>query len=81
MPRYRFHIYNSVQTVDYEGKHFVNANAAREHAIKGARDLMSADLMRTGEVNLSHWIEVEDENDEITVVAFSDAVTFRSTAD
>lgn len=81
MPRYRFHIYNSIQTIDHEGKHFVNANAARDHAISGARDLMSSDLMRTGEINLSHWIEVEDDNDEITIVPFSEAVTVRSNAD
>lgn len=81
MPRYRFHIYNSVETIDYEGKEFRNAGAARDHAIKGARDLMCADLTQRGEINLSHWIEVEDENEDITIVPFGEAVTVRSSPD
>lgn len=77
MPRFWFHIYNDVETIDYEGKQFRDLNAARKHAIEGARDLMCAGVKK-GEINLSHWIEVEDDKAAITVVPFGEALNVRS---
>ena len=77
MPLFRFHIYNDTETIDHEGKQFPDLAAARQHAIKGARDLMCAGVEK-GEINLSDWIEVEDENSDVTVVPFRDALKVRT---
>jgi len=76
-PLFRFHIYNDVETIDHGGKQFPNLGAACQHAIKGARDLM-CDGVRTGEINPSDWIEVEDENANVTRVSFGDALNVRT---
>ena len=80
MPLFRFHIYNDVETIDNEGKDFPDLSAARLHAIKGARDLMCAGVKK-GEINLSDWIEIEDENAEVTLVSFQDALDIRTHRD
>jgi hypothetical protein len=77
MPLFRFHIYNDVETIDHEGKQFPDFRAARDHAIKGARSLMCTGVEK-GEINLSDWIEIEDENSDVTVVPFSDALNVRT---
>lgn len=77
MPLFRFHIYNDVETIDREWKQFPNLSAARRYAIKGARDLLCAGVKK-GEINLSDWIEVEDENSNVTLVTFSDALNVRT---
>jgi len=39
---------------------------------------MCSDMRSTGEINLSHWIELEDDAGEVVVVLFGDAVTVKS---
>jgi hypothetical protein len=78
MPRYRFHLYNDEHTVDHEGREFADFSAARVEAISNARALMAADIRIKGEINLGHWIELEDDAGELLVVSFGDAVTVRS---
>ena len=73
MPLFRFHIYNDTETIDLEGMQLPNLDAARQHAIKGARGVMSAGVAK-GEINLGDWIEVEDEHSQVTVVPFADAL-------
>lgn len=75
MPRFRFHLFNDVETVDDEGRDFPSLAAARTEAIGNARALMASDITSKGEINLSHWIELEDEEGEVEVVNFRDAVT------
>ena len=77
MPRYRFHIYNDEETLDETGRDFPDFAAARIDAIYSARDLMCAEIRSKGEINLSHWIELENDAGEIDVINFSDAVTIR----
>jgi hypothetical protein len=36
------------------------------------------DGVRTGEINPSDWIEVEDENANVTLVSFGDALNVRT---
>ena len=81
MPRYRFHIYNDVQTLDMEGREFPDFAAAHTDAIGSARDLMAADITSIGEINLGHWIELEDDDGEVVVVNFRDAVTIKDFRD
>jgi hypothetical protein len=78
MPRYRFHLFNDVQTQDLVGRIFPDVGAAQVDAIRSARALMCEDMTGKGEINLSHWIELEDDDGEVTVVPFRDAVTIRS---
>lgn len=75
MPRYYLHICNGIGFVeDTEGQELPNAEAARESAIKGARDLIASEV-RDGVMNLSSFIEVEDENREhLFTLSFSEAV-------
>lgn len=75
MPRFRFHLYNDEETKDPVGRVFPDLAAAHVDAIQNARQLMAADLADKGEINLGHWIELEDEEGEIVVVPFRDAVT------
>ena len=77
MPRYRFHLYNDEHTIDHEGREFVDFGAARIEAIANARELMASEISTRGEINLSHWIELEDDVGEVLVVSLVDAVTVR----
>ena len=74
MPLYRFHIFNDDHTQDLQGRLFPNAAAAHSDAIKSARSIMAEELAGKGEITLSHRIEVEDEQGEVTVVTFGEAV-------
>jgi hypothetical protein len=60
------------------GQQFPNFEAARAEAIRSARDIMADELKTNGHINLSHWIEIEDEDGDMTVVTFGDAVTFQA---
>jgi hypothetical protein len=75
MPRFRFHLYNDEQTTDYVGRIFPDLAAAQGDAIRDARAIMASHLTGKGEINIGHWIELEDDAGEIVVVAFRDAVT------
>ena len=77
MPRYRFHLYNDEHTVDHEGRDFADFGAARIEAIANARELMASEIRTKGEIDLSHWIELEDDAGDLLVVPFGDAVTIR----
>lgn len=75
MPRYHFHIRNGLGfTADEEGLDLSSEQHARVEAIRGARSLMSADVLE-GMLDLAGQIEVMDEhNGEVMTVRFSDAV-------
>ena len=75
MPRYRFHLYDDVETRDFAGREFADIAAARADAIGNARSVMAADIVDKGEITLSHRIELEEDGGELHVIAFRDAVT------
>ena len=75
MPRFRFHLYNDVETIDEQGREFPDLQAARTEAIDNARDLMAAELKSNGAINLNHWIELENDAGDVFVVTFRDAIT------
>jgi hypothetical protein len=60
MPLYYFHIYNDEVTRDEEGQDFPDEGAARDEAVKAARELMCDDV-RKGKVTLSDRIVVESD--------------------
>jgi hypothetical protein len=75
LPLFRFHIYNTEETQDLEGRSFPDLEAAHADAIYSARSLMASDITASGEITLSHWIELETEEGDLHVVTFGDAVT------
>ena len=79
MPRFYLHICNGDGfTEDEDGVELPNLEAARREAIKGLRDVMSAEMM-SGELNMASFIEIEDEQHLLLhTVQFSDAVDVRS---
>lgn len=77
MPRFRFHLYNDEETLDAEGRDFPSIAAARTEAIDNARELMAAEIKSKGVINLSHWIDLENDAGDIVTVVFRDAVTIK----
>ena len=78
MPRYRFHLYNSEESRDEDGRVFPDFAAARADAIVNARDVMCSDMRSHGEIDLRHWIEIEEEDGTLTVVQFGEALKVKS---
>ena len=78
MPRFYLHICDGVGFVeDTEGHELPNVDAARLKAIEGARDLIASEV-RDGVMNLSSFIEVEDEDHtHLFTLSFGEAVTIR----
>jgi hypothetical protein len=65
MPRFFFHVCNGTGFVeDEEGRELADEQIARAEAIKGARSIMADDVQR-GQLDLSSFIEVEDERHEL----------------
>ena len=77
MPRFRFHLYNDEEVRDPQGREFLDLEAAQTEAISNARELMCTDLRTKGEINLSHWIELENDEGDVVVVNFRDAVRIK----
>ena len=74
MPRYRFHLYNDIETQDLEGRLFPDLEAARSDAIRSARAVMASEMTSKGEITLSHWIEIETDEGDMHIVTFGDAL-------
>lgn len=59
MTRFFFHVYDDVAALDDEGMELRDLDAARDEAIRGAREL-ACEQIRKGALNLAHRIEVMD---------------------
>lgn len=78
MPRFYFHLYNDLTTMDEEGQECGDAAAALNRAAFFARDMAAANVCE-GHLNLSHRIDVEDEQGALVgTVRFAEAVEIRS---
>ena len=75
MQRFRFHLYDNVITRDDVGRMFPDLHGATVDAVRSARALMADTLTSRGEINLTHRIDVENDEGHITAVPFRDAVT------
>ena len=75
--RYHFNIRNGDGfTADDEGMDLSSDEAAREHAIEGARSLISAEILE-GRLDLKGQIEVTDDRKEpVMTVRYVDAIDF-----
>ena len=78
MPRYRFHLYNSEESHDEQGRVFPDFAAAHADAITNARDVMCDDMRSHGEIDLRHWIEIEEDDGTLSVVSFGEALKVNS---
>ena len=74
MPRYKFHVFNDDHTIDQTGQELAGPDAARLTALRSAQEIMAHDVMASRRIKLSHWIEIEDEQGDMTVVPFGDAI-------
>ena len=79
MPLFFMHVCNGNGFVeDQEGVELPDQDFARVKAVEAARGIMAEDL-RKGELDLSSFIEVEDqEHNHLFTLHFSEAVTMTS---
>jgi hypothetical protein len=77
MPRYYFHLFNDITSLDEEGSELPTDAAAKQPAESNARE-MAAESVREGHLVLSHWIEVGNEvGEKIATVRFRDVIQIR----
>jgi hypothetical protein len=79
VPIYYMHVGSGLRFAqDHEGRDLPDDETARKEAVKGARDMMASEL-RDGHLDLSSFIEVEDEAHTLLfTVTFAEAVTITS---
>jgi hypothetical protein len=82
MPRFFFHICNGHGFIeDEEGVDLPDEPAARSNAVEAARDVMAGDL-REGRLDLTSFIEVEDEAHRLLfTLTFAEAVRVNTIPD
>jgi hypothetical protein len=75
MPRYFFNVHNSIGLVeDEEGRDFADLDAARQAALKGAREIIAEDAA-AGVVDLRGRLDVLDASGIVVlVIPFAEAV-------
>ena len=74
MPRFFFNLFDDGATIDEVGVDLPDLAAAREAALEEARAVISEEVRR-GRIDLSHRIEVEDEQRRpVFMLPFSAAV-------
>jgi hypothetical protein len=74
MPRFFFNVFDDATTIDEVGQDLPDVAAAHEAALEEARAIL-ADEVRSGRIDLSHRIEVEDEERRpVLLLPFSAAV-------
>ena len=77
MSRYFFHVHDDVEASDQEGLELPSAEAAKWEALRGARDIASAQVLE-GRLNLSHRVDVIDEGGTVVAtVTFRDAIAVK----
>jgi hypothetical protein len=74
MPRFYFHLFNDITSIDEEGVELPNAAVAVQRAKENAR-YMAAQSVLQGHLILDHRLEVADEHGKtIETVHFRDVV-------
>ena len=80
MPRYYFHLFNDITSLDEEGVDLPNDAVAIQRAAENAR-AMAADSVSNGHLVLDHRIEVENDHGEtIGTIKFRDVVAVKDRA-
>ena len=74
MPRFFFHLYDDIVSLDQEGTELPDGAAARAHGVRNARAIACAEVLE-GHLGLKHRIEIVDEAGAvIDTVQFADVV-------
>jgi hypothetical protein len=74
VPRYFFHLFDDMTSMDEEGKELPSVHHAHAEAVSNAREMASAEVMH-GHLHLSHRIEVADADGTVVdTVWFRDVV-------
>lgn len=74
MPRFFLSLRDGEFLPDDEGQEFADLDAARDTALRGAREIMAEDVKR-GVLSLNDSVEITDENGtRVATVVFRDAV-------
>ena len=77
MPLYFFQVFDDAVTLDDEGAELADDDAAKAHAVKGARAL-AADSVLHGHLVRSHRIDIVDaDRKAVGSVRFDEAVDLR----
>jgi hypothetical protein len=80
VPRFYFHLFNDIRSIDPEGIELPNAEAALERAKAEARH-MAAQSVAKGHLILDHHIDVVDEaGGAVGTVYFKDVVEIKPSA-
>jgi hypothetical protein len=80
MPRFYFHLFNDLTSIDEEGVDLANAAVALQRGAAIARE-MAAESVREGHLILDHRIEVANEHgDAIGTIYFRDVVEIKQSA-
>jgi hypothetical protein len=75
MPRFFFHLYDDIETLDFEGCELPDIETAIARAMAEVRHLVAHSLQRNGLVVLSHRIDIADQRGRVLdTVRFDDAV-------
>ena len=82
MPRFFFHIVDGAgNAADEEGLHLADLAAAKEVALKGARDILAAEI-KHGKIDLNWRIDVADGKGAVVfTLPFSEAVLVEKAPD
>jgi hypothetical protein len=71
MPRFFFHLHNTVHVPDDEGTDFPSLEDARIKAVEAARGVMAEDIVEAGHITLSHRITIANAaGDELLELPF-----------
>lgn len=65
MPRYFFHLYDDVETLDLEGLELPNIDAARQVATHELRQSASYELQRDDRVDTASRIDIANESGRV----------------
>lgn len=68
MPRYHLNLFNDIDVADEDGAEFPSLAAAKAKAIEGARELIAEHVRIGRPVNLSHRVEVADDDGRVLAV-------------
>ena len=64
MPRFFFHLHNTIEVRDEVGRELPSLEDARVEAVDACRALMADDLRKEGQITLSHRIDIHGEDGE-----------------
>ena len=62
MPRFFFHLHNTIEVRDDVGRELPSLHAARAEAVTACRAIMAEDVVNDGQITLSHRIDIHGED-------------------